>query len=157
MSDAETPAPLEYETPRPDDRGYRQVLSIIRRARVVTVPLLAAGLWYVSLHFRTYGEGGPWPQRLFACVVFSLIFGVVPAALVWLGLPLRRYVLAVLLTAFIPEVLSEGYATLEEHLFVARCRTLSPTTPTVFKDRWWPNEAHYLYYDPATGELGGGD
>src|SRR5688572_21509403 len=157
MSDAETPAPLEYETPRPDDRVYRQVLSILRRARVVTVPLHAAALWYVSVHFRTYGEGGHWPRRLLMCVFLALFYGVAPAVVAWLGLSFRRYLLAVALTALIPTLLSEAYASLEEHLFVARCRTLPPTTPTVFKGRWWPNEDHYLYYDPATGELGGGD
>jgi hypothetical protein len=87
----------------------------------------------------------------------GFMFGFVPAAVAWAGLPTRRYLLAVALTVLLPAVLAEGYASLEERLFAARCRGLPATAPTVFRDRWWPNGAHYLYYEPATGTLGGGD
>ena len=80
-----------------------------------------------------------------------------PALLLWPGLPPKRYLFAIALTALLPALLAAGVASLEEHLFVAHCRTLPPTAPTVFKNRWWPNADHHLCFDPATGKLWGGD
>jgi hypothetical protein len=136
---------------------YLRLVGLLRAGRPVTLPAVVAFVWWVAVGFRTSGEGGAWPGRLLLCMFVAVCYGLIPAAVLWLGLRRRRYLLAVALTAFLPTLLSEAYATVEERLFVASCRDLPPATPTVFKDRWWPNRNHYLFFEPSTGELGGGD
>ena len=157
MADRTQSITLDYEATGPVDRYQRRLVSLLRSARIVTVPAVFASVWYVAVTFRTMGDGPAWPARLLMCVMMAAILGLVPAAVAWLGLPLRRYLLAVAVTALLPTVVAESYASVEEHLFVSSCRGLPPTAPTFFKDRWWPNRAHYLYYEPTSGEFGGGD
>ena len=143
---------LDYE-PAAADAGR----TFFRRARVVTVPAVFAGVWYIAVSFRTTDAGGSRVGRLFLCGFVGVLFGIVPAAAAWLGLPARRYLLAILLTALAPALLAEGYATVEEQVFLAQCRRLPPSRPVIYQNRWWPSGDHDLWYDPATGEFGGGD
>ena len=140
----------------PGDRPYLLILSLIRRIRPFALPVVMAWAWYLATTLRTMSEasvlGG-----LLICSVIAATTAIPPALLLWLGLPRKRYALAIALTVLLPALLAAGVASFEEHLFVAHCRTLPPTTPTVFKNRWWPNEDHHLGFEPATGYFWGGD
>ena len=138
-------------------RVYTRMLDILRAARPITVPAVAAWVWWMAIQALTTGPSVALHRELLVGVIVALIFGAFPAAVSWTGLPWRRHLLAVVMTALIPAFVAIATARVEERLFVARCRILPPTTPTVFKARWWPCEDHYLYFEPETGELGGGD
>ena len=138
-------------------RGHGWLLGILRAARPVTVPAVAAWVWWAAMQALTTGPGVGFHRELIGCVLVAVFYGAFPAAIAWTGLSWRRHVLAIVLTTLLPALVANATARWEERLFVARCKKLPPNTPTVFKSRWWPCEDHYLYYEPATGELGGGD
>jgi hypothetical protein len=156
VDEMKQPVHLDYQVPDPGERLYAPIFSVLRWTRFATVPAAAFGVWYFAVALRTTEPGGAWTRRLLLLGAVA-IFGLAPAAVAWAGLPFRRYLLAVVLTAVLPTLPAEGFATLEERLFVARCRSLPAAAPTVYKDRWWPNGGNYLFYDPATSALGGGD
>lgn len=129
--------------------------AFLRHARWVTVPLVATWVWFRVVDVRTWGFGSI--RCLAADVAAAAMFGLGPAVLVWAGARWRRFLLGVVATLVIPAMLAEGFATLEEQLFLRQARRAPLGTPTIFKDRWWPNGGSYLYYNPATGRYGGGD
>ena len=77
--------------------------------------------------------------------------------LAFIGLPWRRHLLVWACVIVAATIAAEVQTTVEERWFVHQHQNLPPTAEVVFHDRWWPNGSSFLYYDPATGELGGGD
>ena len=144
-----TPIVLDYEPPSTGHR-YRRLL---RPFRICAFVYLLGGGSYMAVSFRGWSPGSCLPAMfLVTCLLVAL-----PGCIVFLGVPWRRYLAITATLVVLPALVADGYGTLEEKLFVAGARALPPTTPTVFKARWWPNENCYLCYEPATGELGGGD
>jgi hypothetical protein len=90
-------------------------------------------------------------------IVASAFLALPPGCILFIGLPWRRYCLVLAMLVLLTASVAEGYCTLEERLFLARVRHLPPTAPTVYEASWRPNESSFLYYDPSTRELGGGD
>ena len=95
---------------------------------------------------RCWGAG----FSLHVTLLTTLLFAGPLALAASLGLPWRRAVAAVLLLIVIPAIVAEAQATLEEQLFVA-------SGATTKLRRWWPAGSSYLEYNPATGQLTGGD
>lgn len=144
------PTVLDYDTP-PTRGRYRRLL---RPLRICAFACLIAWGFYVAVGFRGWGPGSCLPEMF----LVTGLFAGIPGCLILLGLPGRRYLALIAALIVVPALLADGYGTLEEKLFVDSVRALPPTTAIVSKPRrWWPNESCYLYYDPSTGKLGGGD
>lgn len=149
----ETAATLTWKPSRPQPL-YRRALARLPVAAFMSV--MACGV-YGSTIVRGAGAGSHLPKLL---IINALL--VAPAVGILLGMLVgyrrRQCVGAIGLLLVMPPLAAEAYGTLEERMFVAEARGLPDTAPTVFKiSRWWPNTGSYLYYDPWTGELGGGD
>jgi hypothetical protein len=127
--------------------------QVFRTFRVVAFLSVLVWAYFVALYFRSWDAGLSPHTTLLVAVMFAGPF----AALVLIGLPWRRHLALVAALLFVATVAAETVATSEEAWFVAQNKHLPPTAEIVFHDRWWPNGNSFLYFDPATGELGGGD
>ena len=108
--------------------------------------------WYIVATFRSQHWGFALPVLGVAAVF------VFPAAIVpWLGLRWRAVLLgtAVILVAAVAS--AEWVAVLEEFGFSLACRAQPPGAGVIVRARSWPFAHHHLYYDPSTGQRGGGD
>ena len=102
---------------------------------------------------RAWGPGA----APLATLSFAAAFAGPLACAAFVGLAWRRYVLIVVAVVALSASLAETQATVEEWWFVQQHRNLPASAKIVFHDRWWPNASSYLYFDPATGQLGGSD
>ena len=119
-------------------------------------------LLYFTLAIRTYGFGAT-PIRGYPAIIGCLT-GISAIALTPFFIAYRpakisamRYIGLILLVGSFAFLMAESYATLEEHLFMRECSTISNTQGTVFTQRWWPFQHHYIGYHPQTGKYFGGD
>jgi hypothetical protein len=108
---------------------------------------------YVSTLLRSCHAGPALHETLFAALAFSGPLALVAFA----GLPWRRQLAATLLLLGASATTAEGLAAIEEMSFVRRHSQLPADSPVVFQARWWPHASSYLFYDPSTDRLGGGD
>jgi hypothetical protein len=123
--------------------------------RALIAVVVMGWTWFFVAYGRTMETASI--STLGDSLVLAAIFGAAPAALVWLGLPWRRWAVALLLTLFIPVTVAETMALVEEQLFLRNCRALAPNTPCIVKDRFWPFQGNALWYDPPTGQYGAHD
>jgi hypothetical protein len=145
----QTPMMLEYGV-EPVSKYER----LLRPFRIIAFVALLIGGYLSVVTFRCWGAGFSPHITLLLSAILITPFAIVA----FLGLPWKRYCKVVLLAILLPAVLAEGHATVEEQLFLASVRNLPPTAKVVSKPRrWWPNGSSYLFYDPATRTLGGGD
>lgn len=107
----------------------------------------------IASAIRSWGPG-PKPH---VSLIAALIGAGPIAGLAFIGLPKKRYFLVVAGLIFGASSIAEVYAVIEEQWFLYQHKGLPQSAEIVFQDRWWPNGSSYLYYDPATGKLGGGD
>lgn len=122
--------------------------------RVVAFACLLGWGYYVTAVFR--GSEAE-PSLPLLCIV-PMMYVAPFASIAFVGLRWRHYCAVLTILVVVPALAAEAQCTLEETLFVERMGTLPPAAPTVFKSqRWWPNETSYLYYEPSTATLGGGD
>ena len=131
------------------------VSVLIQVVRVVLFgAVLVWGCWFL-LGLRT----GVWGSvRSVGRLAISAAFLVLPPALiVCLSRSWRRMVAGALIICLVSIVVCEGIATFEEYLFRRQCASMPEIKETVFKNRWWPFENHFIYYDPSTKTFGGGD
>lgn len=126
---------------------------MVRIFRVFAFVALLGWGYFVAVTFRCWG---PTPAPLTTLVVTCIYVGPF-ACLAFIGLRWRRYLVAVASVVMLAAVVAETQATVEESWFVRENRNRAASAGVVYQDRWWPNGGSYLYYDPATGELGGGD
>src|SRR3712207_6507879 len=90
---------------RPGDRPYLLILSLIRRVRPYAVPLVVGFGWYVASSFRTMSTGSVL-GALLLCDAGAAVVTLTPALVLWLGLPRKRYVLAIVATVLLPALLA---------------------------------------------------
>lgn len=124
-----------------------------RVAKFGLILALALGLWYLVGHFRTQDFGSF--VLTFKCFIISLVLGLPFGLLLWIGERFRIYAIGVILTISLPVIFVESLALTEEYLFLRQVR--QKNSGIIFKDRVWPHQNNYIYYDPDTGEKGGGD
>ena len=144
-------AVLDYAPPAPTfGQRHRHVIAKLRIG--VFACLFGWGYWF-ALSFRCTGVG----STVAAMLLCTGIFAGPWACVAFFGVRWWRYVAIVAALVVLPALAADAHGTIEERLFIASQQGLPRTAPTVFKRRWWPNGSSYLYYDPATGRLGGGD
>lgn len=142
------PQPLDYEASRPSSSAVLTAFRI-----VAFVALIAWGYW-ITVQLRCWGAGSLFRVTLLVAMMYVGPF----ACAAFLGMRWRRYLLAVFAAILLPAVVAEAQATLEEQMFLASVKNLPRNAAAVSKPRrWWPCETSFLYYDPATQKLGGGD
>ena len=127
----------------------RSSLLNIMRAFGAFVLLVWGWGWIGSL--RTMSVGFSW-GRVFEEAIVAAVCVLPLAALLFLGLPKWRYGCALLLAVVVPVFLAEVWAGVEEMRFkqVHRGEKTGPRSRVVFEKNW-------IAYNPATGELSGGD
>lgn len=116
------------------------------------VAIFCWALFFTS-GFRSW-EPGPGPHR---SLIAALIGAGPIACIAFIGLPRKSYWQVVGGLILGASFVAETYALIEERVFLNQHKELPQTADMVFQDRWWPNGSSYLYYDPSTGKLGGGD
>jgi hypothetical protein len=125
---------------------------LLRAVRVVGWLAAVGWGWYIVAAFRTQQVG-------FSAAILgvALVF-VLPAAVVpFLGLRWRAVALGTVITMLVALGTAEAIADLEESGFRRKCQDLPVDAAMVFQERQWPFAHHHLFYDPSTGQWGGGD
>ena len=130
--------------------AMRQIFAETRWVALSTIFVWAV---LIATSLRSWVQG----FSLHITLLITLIFAAPFAVFFGFGLPWKKHLSVVLALISTSAILAEAYALAEEHWFVAQHDHLPPTADVVFHDRWWPNGSSYLYYDPSTGLLGGGD
>ena len=126
------------------------------RITVVRCIALSVILFFAALltsQVRSWSPGSS-PHGL--ALVTLLTFGPL-VYLAVINMAWKRRILIAIVLPLVLGVVIDTYATIEERWFVKKCSALPPTADEVYHDRWWPNGSSFLYYDPKTGTLGGGD
>ena len=54
-------------------------------------------------------------------------------------------------------MMPELYAGIEEQMFKNDCLSQPELAETIFRNRWWPFDNHYIGYDSKTRQFFGGD
>jgi len=129
---------------------------VMRLLRVAAISASLALGCYIVLSLRTMGWGAS-ARSVAATLLGAVVFVLPLGTLACVSRNRKRMLVGGLLICLAVVALCEATATLEEQLFRRRCAGISGTEATVFKDRWWPFEHHYVYYDSSTHTFGGGD
>ncbi len=135
------------------------VMSPTKRNQVTTVArtigVLGTILWalFITLMFRSYEPG----LAIGLTLGVSGLFVAPLAVLCGWGLRGKQWVAMTIALVVVPVVITEVIAGVEEAAFVRQQASMRNSDEVVFTERWWPNQSSYLVYDPATGQLSGGD
>ena len=142
------PVILEYA-----DLQKQRCHRLLKPLRVAAFVALLAWGYYLAVTFRCWNAS---PRPDLTLLVTTVCVGPL-AAIFCLGMHWQRYGVVVLLAIVIPAAAAEAQGTLEEWMFVSSVKRSAATGITFKAERWWPNRNSYLWYDPASGRLDGGD